>query len=134
MAQESYFETSLIPTLYFFTDKDTKEVVAIHMYSILGIMKMDQSIQDWRPASREEEDFSNYINGSYNIFEYDWESEPYDVTDENWRADDLQDWYPTVTKAWAKGETVTEDDLAPYAKKLESNFIAEVSEKDLVED
>lgn len=134
MAEESYFDTSLTPTIYFFTDKDDKEVVAIHMYSIFGISTMDQSIQDWRPASREEEDFSNYINGSYNIFEYDWDSEPYSVNDPNWDPEDIQDWYPKVTKSWAKGETVTEEDLAPFARKLDSNFVAEVTEKDLSED
>lgn len=133
MAEESYFDTSLTPTIYFFTDKDSKEVVAIHMYSIFGIFTMDQSIQDWRPASREEEDFSHYINGAYSTHKYEWSSEPYDVMDENWDPEDLQDWYPSVSKTWAKGETVTEEDLAPYAKKLESKFLPEVTEKDFSE-
>lgn len=130
MAEESYFDTSLTPTIYFFTDRDDKDVVAIHMYSIFGIFTMDQSIQDWRPASREEESFSNFINGSYDIYKYEWGSEPYNINDENWDPEDVQDWYPSVSKSWAKGETVTEEDLAPFAKKVESKFIAEVSEKD----
>lgn len=134
MAEESYYETSVTPTIYFFADKDTGEVVAMHMYSIFGIMTMDQSIQDWRPASREEESFSNYINGSYDIYEYDWDSEPYSVSDPNWDPEDVQDWYPAVTKGWAKGETVTVKDLAPYATKIESNFIAEAAEKDFSEE
>lgn len=130
MAEESYYENSLTPTIYFFTDKDSGEVVAIHMYSIFGIFTMDQSIQDWRPASREEEDFSNYINGAYDTYKYEWGSETYSFKDPKWDPKDVQDWYPSVSKAWAKGETVTVNDLKPYAKKLEQKFIAEATEKD----
>jgi len=134
MAEESYYDTSLTPTIYFFTDKENGKVAAIHMYSIFGIFTMDQSIQDWRPASREEEDFSKYINGDYDTYKYEWASEPYDVTDPAWDPKDIQDWYPSVSKTWAKGETVTVEDLKPYAKKLEEIFVDEVTEETFLEE
>jgi len=52
MSDSSRYEASLTPTIYFFVDKQSDEVAAIHMYSIFGIFVMEQSIQDWRPASR----------------------------------------------------------------------------------
>lgn len=125
MSDSSRYETSLTPTIYFFVDKQSDEVAAIHMYSIFGIFFMDQSIQDWRPASREEEAVYKYINGAYDTYKYEWDSEPYDVTDPSWDPADIQDWYPSVSKAWAKGETITVEDLKPCARKLEQNFISQ---------
>jgi hypothetical protein len=126
--QESKFDDSITPTIYYFTNKENGQVEAIHMYSIFGISTMDQSIQDWRPASREDKAVSDFIYGSHNIFDYNWDSEPYSVNDPNWDPEDLQDWYPSAAKSWAKGETVTEDDLAPYAKRLDSNFVIDANE------
>lgn len=125
MADDSRYEESLTPTIYFFVDKQSDEVVAIHMYSIFGISYMDQSIQDWRPASREEDAIYKYIYGGYHTYKYDWSSEPYDITDPSWDPEDIQDWYPKLAKAWGKGELVSAEDLKPYASKLEENFISD---------
>lgn len=122
-ANSTKYENSLEPTIYFFTDKVSQEVVAIHMYSIFGIFTMDQSIQDWRPSSREEESVYLYINGDYDTHKYVWGSEPYSVSDPNWDPEDIQDWYPLMSKNWAKGGTVTVHDLVPYTTKLHEVFV-----------
>lgn len=119
----SKYENSLEPTIYFFTDKSSQEVVAIHMYSIFGISTMDRSIQDWRPSSREDESVYPYIYGDYDTYKYVWGSEPYDINDPNWDPADIQDWYPIMSKKWARGETVTVDDLEPFATKLDEVFV-----------
>lgn len=123
MADESLFEVNLTPTIYYFVDKETDEVAGIHMYSLFGIASMDREIQDWRPTSREEEGFSDLVNGNYDIYEYDWSSEPYSLEDMD--PEDTNDWVPKTAVAWSKGENVTAEDLAPFAKKLESVFISE---------
>lgn len=130
MADESLFEVSLTPTIYYFVDRETNEVAGIHMYSIFGMARMDQEIQDWRPTSREDKDFVELMTGNYDIYEYEWDSEEYEMVD----PEDITDWYPTTSKAWGRGETVTVEDLAPYAKKINSELLPAVTEKDLSEE
>lgn len=129
MADESLFEVSLTPTIYYFVDRDTDEVAGIHMYSIFGMAKMDQEIQDWRPTSREDEDFITLYTGNYDMYEYDWDSETYQMVDPA----DVTDWYPKTTKAWGRGETVTSKDLAPYAKKINSKLKPAATDEDTSE-
>lgn len=124
MADESLFEVSLTPTIYYFVDRDTDEVAGIHMYSIFGMGKMDPEIQDWRPTSREDEDFINLYTGNYDMYKYEWDSEEYEMVD----PEDVTDWYPTTAKAFGRGETVTAEDLAPYAKKINSELLPATDE------
>lgn len=120
MADESMFEVSATPTIYYFVDKDTNEVAGIHMYSIFGMSNMDRDIKDWKPANREDEAFVDLVNGNYDIYKYDWSSEPYSLSDMD--PEDVNDWYPKTAVAWGNGETVTVEDLAPFAKKLEEVY------------
>jgi len=131
MSEESKHDNSLTPTIYFFVDKNSGELVGIHHYDIFGIFVFDRDIGELRPGSRDEEGFAEMINGKYDTYEYIWNSEPYDVNSEDWDPADTNDWFPSPAKAWLRGETVTVKDLEPFTNKLEQTFIDPVSPEDL---
>lgn len=133
MSDESRYENSLQPTIYFFVDKITSEVVGIHQYSIFGIAVFDREIGELRPGSREEEGFAEMINGKYDTYKYIWDSEPYDMMSEDWDPEDTNDWFPTPAKAWLRGEAVTVKDLERFTTKLEQTFLDPVDPNDLEE-
>ena len=122
MADESTFSVPTDMSLYYYVDRGTQEVAAIYLYNIFGITAMDKESGDWRAASRDEQEFSDLVNGDYDVYSYDWESEDY--SDDDMVSEETDDWTPKSVSDWASGKTVTAEDIKSHTRKLDETFIS----------
>lgn len=112
------FQVSGDPTLYFYVNKDTKQVEGVYMFSIFGIMARDKG-KDWRVGSRNEDSLRNFIDArdKYDIHSFDWSTDVLLAKDSN--PDDDEEWNPLIVQAWGRGEDLTVDDIKSFTRVLD---------------
>lgn len=110
-----YAETELV-SLYCYVDKGTGAVKAIISFNLFGTAIREDN--DWKFTPRTSEELVEYLNGDYDVWKIDWEKEPIiDADPKDFEAAEHQ-----LVKAWDSGESITEEDLQKYARKLETVF------------
>jgi hypothetical protein len=119
MAEDTTYDVTANPTLYFYVDKSTQEVAGVYMYSIFGITTRDKG-GDWRVGDRETDSLKDFQSNDYEVYAYDWDSEPILGKDSDPKNDD--EWSPTPVKDWGTGKQITVEDIKPYTRKVDVSY------------
>lgn len=129
MAQESTFNASALPTIYFYVDKGTGQVEHVSMYTIFGITVRPKG-KSWTMGTRDELD--KYYTSEYEIWSYDWENEDDTPGSGNSIDSDNEDeWEIELVQDWAAGKDLTRAELEETCKLVNAGeyMSAEEAEK-----
>lgn len=113
MANETTLKASLEPTIYFYVNKATEQVEYVSMYTIFGITVRPKG-EKWAMGTRD--DLEKFYSSEYEIWSYEGSPDDDEMFDGSWDPEDGDSWEVPPVQTWAKGEDISKEDIAKYAR------------------
>lgn len=130
MAEKRTINLSVLPTIYFYVNKDTEAVEYVSMYSIFGITVRPKGSK-WTMGTRT--DLEKFYSDQYQIWSYDWANE--DDTPGSGAAisaDDEDEWDTELVQAWGRGEDLTKADIEGTCKLVNDGEYVSAAEAEKI--